>query len=203
MSKVFKVWPEPKDNRPYGPTPKQRLLFIESLPEVDTWVNASTGQPCEPDDPSALNLKRPHYHPVDVVLYIGGARCLGKDTPVLMYDGTIKMVQDIKVGDLLMGPDSKQRKVTELFNGFDDLIKITPIKGDPFVCSLSHTLSLKSSGARGKANGSITFIPLENYIASSASFKKEHKLWRTGVEFKTKNLDIDPYYIGLWLDSLF
>ena len=40
----------------------------------------------------------------------GRGKCLGKNTPVLMYDGTIKNVQDICVGDLIMGDDSKPRK---------------------------------------------------------------------------------------------
>ena len=41
----------------------------------------------------------------------GTSKCLGKDTPVLMYDGTIKMVQDIKVGEKIMGDDSKPRNI--------------------------------------------------------------------------------------------
>ena len=38
----------------------------------------------------------------------GFGKCLGKDTPIMMYDGSIKMVQDIKVGDKIMGDDSKK-----------------------------------------------------------------------------------------------
>ena len=40
----------------------------------------------------------------------GRGKCLGKDTPILMYDGTIKKVQDICTDDLIMGDDSKPRK---------------------------------------------------------------------------------------------
>lgn len=69
--KVFKCWPD-IPNVPYGPHPKQRLLFIEDLPEVDTFVT-------DPNTGEVINLKRPHYHPIDVVLYIGGARS-GKTT---------------------------------------------------------------------------------------------------------------------------
>lgn len=36
---IFKIWPEPKDGSPYGPQPKQRLLFIEDLPEEDTIID--------------------------------------------------------------------------------------------------------------------------------------------------------------------
>ena len=44
----------------------------------------------------------------------GGGKCLAKDTPVLMYNGSIKLVQDIVVGDKIMGPDSKPRTVGKL-----------------------------------------------------------------------------------------
>jgi hypothetical protein len=58
---TFNLWPVPEDGLPYGPQPKQRLLFIEELPEEDTFVQG-------------INIKRPHKHPMDVVLYIGAAR---------------------------------------------------------------------------------------------------------------------------------
>jgi replicative DNA helicase len=36
-------------------------------------------------------------------------KCLGRGTLVLMFDGTIKPVEDIAAGDLLMGPDNTPR----------------------------------------------------------------------------------------------
>jgi hypothetical protein len=56
----------------------------------------------------------------EVILY-GATRCLGVDTPVLMYDGGIKKVQEIQVGDLLMGPDGQKRTVSELYRGEGNL----------------------------------------------------------------------------------
>lgn len=46
-----------------------------------------------------------------------GGGCLALDTPVIMYNGRIKKVQDIVEGDLLMGPDSKPRTVQQLKKG--------------------------------------------------------------------------------------
>lgn len=69
--RVFKCWPD-IPGVDYGPRPKQRLLFIEDLPDEDTFLEDKvTGE--------KINIKRPHYHPLDVVLYIGGARS-GKTT---------------------------------------------------------------------------------------------------------------------------
>ncbi len=71
---IFKLWPDPEEGKPYGPTAKQKMLFIEDLPLEDTWVDISTGAASAPEAANAINIKRPHRHPVDCVLYIGGAR---------------------------------------------------------------------------------------------------------------------------------
>jgi ATP-dependent Lon protease len=76
----------------------------------------------------------------------GTGKCLVKDTPILMYDGSIKMVQDIKVGDLLMGDDSTSRNVLSLGYGQDDLYDIVPVKGEKYGVNSEHILCLKSSG---------------------------------------------------------
>ena len=57
-------------------------------------------------------------------------KCLGKDTPVLMYNGTIKMVQDIKIDDQIMGDDSTPRNILSVITGKGPLYKITPSFGD-------------------------------------------------------------------------
>jgi hypothetical protein len=75
----------------------------------------------------------------------GSGKCLGKHTRVLMYDGSIKNVEDIQPGDLLMGPDSRPRTVLSTTKGRGDLFKIIPRKGQPWVCNDVHVLTLKHS----------------------------------------------------------
>jgi RecQ family ATP-dependent DNA helicase len=41
----------------------------------------------------------------------GGGKCWGKDTEFLMFDGSTKLVQDIREGDVLMGDDNTPRVV--------------------------------------------------------------------------------------------
>ena len=72
-----------------------------------------------------------------------GSGCHAIDTQILMYDGTTRAVQDVAVGDLLMGDDSTPRTVKELFRGTDVMYEIRPIKGEPFVVNQDHVLSLK------------------------------------------------------------
>ncbi len=75
----------------------------------------------------------------------GTGKCLGKDTPVMMYDGKIYAVQDIVQGDLLMGDDSKPRTVLSTTTGTEMMYRIKQKYGDDYVVNESHILSLKLS----------------------------------------------------------
>lgn len=76
-------------------------------------------------------------------LIIHGCGCHAIDTPIRMYDGSIKMVQDVVIGDQIMGDDNTVRNVKELFRGTDDMVRICPINGDSFEVNKNHVLSLK------------------------------------------------------------
>jgi replicative DNA helicase len=56
------------------------------------------------------------------------AEIIQKGTMLLMYDGTIKAVEDIEVGDLLMGDDSRSRKVRSTTNQILALFKDSELK---------------------------------------------------------------------------
>ena len=64
----------------------------------------------------------------------------------MMSDGTIKLVQDIQPGELLMGDDSKPRKVLSLARGKDKMYDIIPVKGDKYRVNQEHILCLRASG---------------------------------------------------------
>ena len=78
----------------------------------------------------------------------GSGKCHGADTPIIMYDGTIKKVQDIQVGDLLMGDDSTARRVFSLARGRDIMYEVTNIKGESYIVNSEHILSLKYTGRK-------------------------------------------------------
>src|ERR1041385_9172425 len=134
QKRVFKLWPEPQPGSgiPYGPTPKQKLLFIEDLPDPKPGMTEAELMWC-----------RPHRHCLDVVLFIGAARCFDGETEILMYDGTSKKAKDIEIGDLLMGPDSLPRRVVELDSNLEFMYEITSDKGMTQKVSSEHLLSLK------------------------------------------------------------
>ena len=60
-----------------------------------------------------------------------------------MYDGTIKMIQDILQGEKVMGDDSTPRNVITTCTGNEQMYDIIPDKGDTYRVNESHILSLK------------------------------------------------------------
>jgi len=133
-----------------------------------------------------------------IKLATGGGKCLGKGTPVLMHDGKIKNVEDIKSGDLLMGPDSTPRKVLSTISGYDQMYRIVPKRGTPFIVNEPHILSLKMT--RGsKKDGQIVNISVKDYLEKNKTFKHVAKGYRVPVDFTLKKVPLDPYFIGIWL----
>ncbi len=76
---------------------------------------------------------------------VGAGKCHAKDTPILMHDGRIKMVQEVCVGDQLMGDDSTPRRVLSLARGFDDMYDIVPVREgwDTYTVNAEHILVLR------------------------------------------------------------
>lgn len=72
--------------------------------------------------------------------------CFEKDTPILLWDGTVKMSQNIIPGDILIGDDGKKRIVQTTTSGEDMLYEVKQNKGDNYVVNSKHTLVLKYSG---------------------------------------------------------
>ncbi len=139
----------------------------------------------------------------------GSGKCLGRGTPILMFDGTIKAVEDVVIGDKIMGPDSGPRMILSTAKGRGPLYKITPTKGEPYIVNDAHILSLKITNGATKYDcsrsdlylgGKIHNITVTDYLSRSVTFRHCAKGWRTGVDFVSdKVLPIPPYFIGLWL----
>jgi DNA repair exonuclease SbcCD nuclease subunit len=69
--------------------------------------------------------------------------CLGKNTPVLLWNGETKMSQYIKKGDKLIGDDGNYRSVLQNISGKKNMYLIHQIKGDDYSVTEDHILSLK------------------------------------------------------------
>jgi replicative DNA helicase len=123
------------------------------------------------------------------------------DSKILMYDGSFKKVEHICIGDCLMGGDSRKKEVLEIIPNKDFVYKIVPKRnGNLFNVSRNHVLSLKSTGnSYGNINNDIVNISVNDFL--HLNYKKRKYLigYRLGVDFKEMNVDLDPYFLGLWL----
>jgi len=131
-------------------------------------------------------------------------KCMGINTPIMMYDGSIKMVQYVEVGDLLMGDDSTPRTVLSLARGREMMYKVVPTKGDPYIVNESHILSLKSSTNYSKKyyKGAKVDMSVKEYLNLPKCYHgKSGPLlgYRVPLSFPDKEVDLDPYMLGYWL----
>lgn len=128
--------------------------------------------------------------------------CHAKGYGILMYDGTIKKVEDIVVGDRVMGDDGTPRTVLELHNGIDDMYEIRPLKGKPFIVNKGHIMSMYRLKDKRKDGPSIEEVSIGEYIKFAPYHKTILKLRRpNGFDFEEskKNMPLDPYFLGLYL----
>ena len=72
----------------------------------------------------------------------GSGKCLAFGTKIIMYDGSIKQVQDIICGELLMGDDSDARTVLTLGRGKDMMYEVKQSSGDSYTVNSEHILVL-------------------------------------------------------------
>jgi len=108
----------------------------------------------------------------------GIGKCLAYNTPVIMYNGKHKMVQDLELGDFLMGDDNIQRKILSLVRGRDSMYKIIPEKGAVYTVNSEHILCLKDINDLDN----VIEIAVKDYLKLSASYQSNLRT------YKAKNL---------------
>lgn len=141
------------------------------------------------------NIKEERFH------IWTGSGCHKKDTNIMMADKTIKKVQDIEIGDQLMGDDFTSRNVLKLCRGFADMYEIYPTSfggGKPFIVNGDHILSLKS------LDNKIVDISVTKYLENISDYKNNLFLYRANsnafINFIVKKNIPDNFY-GFELDG--
>lgn len=141
----------------------------------------------------------------------GVGKCLAKDTPIMLSNGKIKMVQDITLKDKLMGDDGFERNVLALGSGREKMYRIKQVNGDDYVVNESHILSLKMSKAGRKGDkhqtilgkryykDDIVDICIKDYLGLPKYLKECLKGYKVGLNFREQAVSLDPYAIGYWL----
>jgi hypothetical protein len=177
--------------RDYADEPRIAMIVGEAN---RTYMKKFTG-----DDLSSVNR---------VVVDMGNplSKCLKKGTEVLMYDGTIEKVENIIVGDKVMGPDSKPRTVKCINSGQEMMYDIhTKDKEDKFLygCNESHILTLRYCSDDDRYHvkkGDVLDITVKDYLELPKRHKRLLQGFRTDtLHFESSELTVPPYIIGAWL----
>lgn len=116
--------------------------------------------------------------------------------PILMFDGQVKAVEDVELGERLMGPSGEPRLVLSLARGEQETVEIRPKKGLPWRVNMDHVLTLVRSDT-----GEIVDVTVREWLDWSKTHKGLHKLFRSPVEFagRLEPLPLDAYSTGVLL----
>lgn len=157
-----------------------------------------------PDQNQFLDAMMPFNDGIGLA-YTSMGKCQKIDSPILMFNGSIKKIQNIRPNDKVMGIDSTARTVLDTCIGSGEMFEIQPVYGDAFTVNGEHILSLKISGnahyAKNIHGGDIIEMTVYDYLKSPSWLHHVAKLRRPErIDFpKIDEPDIDPYLFGVWL----
>lgn len=186
-------------NKEAGATKAYNLSVDEAPTNIKRWIKTDSLQL----DYIISNKKDVGGFPEGRIIEIQGPpSCHAFGDRVMMFDGTIKNVEDVIVGDKLMGPDSQPRTVLKLVRGQDMLYRITPgMHAAPHHVSSKHLLPLVKTKKSHQGPERIE-ISVEDYLNANNWFKDSYSLERKEVKFAQKfikDIVIPPYILGLLL----
>ncbi|KAJ1883885.1 H(+)-transporting V1 sector ATPase subunit A, partial [Kickxella alabastrina] len=90
------------------------------------------------------------YSNSDFIVYVG---CFAQGTEVLMSDGATRNIEDVRVGELVLGEDGLPREVVALPRGTETMYKVTEVAeethvpalgGISFTCNATHELVVRT-----------------------------------------------------------
>jgi hypothetical protein len=157
--------------------------------------------------PKSMNIdpaKWMHYLSAVGVNFINPYECFTPGTKVIMGDGSIKNIEDIKIGESVMGQDGTPRKVLSVHNGVDNMYRIKHRSGakDQVVNSVHKIYYYEKNYFKNSFDSK-----LENSI--DLLFEEENISYKSNVRYtkRASNIDLnwnnevelDPYFLGLWL----
>ena len=115
--------------------------------------------------------------------------CFGIDTSIRMFDKSIRLVQNIIVGDQLMGDDGTERTVLKLARNIEQMYLIEIEGKENFRCNEKHILSLKNE------SGEVLNITVIDFI--NGDYKGFFCYDNQGNLFEFKIIkDVIDYYYG-------
>lgn len=140
--------------------------------------------------------------------------CHKKGQKILLADGTAKNVENVQIGDRLLGADGTPRTVLHLTSGKGMLYKVIPTKGQSFIVTGDHKLSLIRTNVKSnplypsqRNDNEIKDVTVKEWLLWSKTKKHIHKLIRSNLiksfpDYTGENeITTDPYMLGIFLSD--
>ena len=124
-------------------------------------------------------------------------KCLGAGTRVVLADGSLRAVEELRVGDTLLGPDSQPRTILSLARGREPMYWVRQEHGIHYRVNESHVLSLKRS--RASQGADVVNVTVREWLSRSAEFRDDAKGWKTAIDLPDRDVPVEAYFLGLWL----
>lgn len=181
-------------------TPSQLQHPVDDLSNLKDWIK-SLNLPFTPRDYQLEGLVYAIQAQRGILLSPTG--CLREGSKVVMWDGSLKNVEDIKEGDQLLGTNNNPANVLSLYKGTEKLYEITPSYSKPIVVNKDHVLSLYN-----KETNEIDITTVDDWVNKvSEDYRSSHYLYKNKQLAKFKDevekindpfeLDgLDPYLVG-------
>lgn len=83
----------------------------------------------------------------EVLTMWGCQNCLGPETRVRMFDGSIKAAGKVRIGEELQGDDDKPRTVISTCQGFCEMLRVHQELGMTYDCTINHKFALFDSNS--------------------------------------------------------
>lgn len=179
----------------------QKILFRSQPPSpqqfldpVNGWISSDLANSIHPHvkkDFLEITSGKINY---DTICLYGSTRCHGKGTKIRMYDMTVKLIEDIKTGDMVMGDDGSPRKVLNTTNGFDDLYIVHQNKAESYTATGDHILVLYN-----QKNNTIQEISVNEFIMLD---DREKDLLK-GIKFSPESVQSDIHVVPARKDEFY
>lgn len=222
-----------QDRRPWTHQPDGHSYWVDVQPSSESLAIQATGTaepklviPAESSEArsqrTVIRLRDYQIEAIDAVesswksdkkspLVVLPTGCHRAGQGILMFDGSIKKVEDVEQGDLLMGPDSKPRTVLALCRGEGPMATVRPVKGREWTVNDEHVLSVVMTPTHSPEKAiypsqvrsdALVDISVREYEAKSNFFKHRTKLVRCAVSsfgVQQREFPLDPYFFGLYM----
>lgn len=122
--------------------------------------------------------------------------CHSKGTKIRMADGSLKNVEDVVIGDLVMSSTSTPSTVVATTEGFDELYTVSQSGAMSYTVTGKHLLSVVSFDNSVHSQLNISVL---NYLKLTESQKKYYRGYKRIIEYPEQSLPVDPYTMGKYL----